>query len=323
LRGALLAGVLLAVFVPLLVSADAAFARLLERLLPDLPSAAGAFGRLTIFAVAAVVAAAAVSLLLRPPAEPTVPPPGRLLDRTSEWLLPLGSLTVLLAAFVGLQAHVLFARHELVLSQAGLTYAEYTRSGFWQLLAVTALVLAVVSAGARWTPCGRAVRSLLGALCLLAVIIDASALSRLRLYVEEYGLTRLRILVAVACVWLALVLFAVLLAGAWRAGAWLPQAVVLSAAVQLLLLTASNPDARIAQSAVERGDRADLAYLRTLSADAVPVLAELPPSERACALAPGSSRVDDNPWTSANLGRWHARAVLAQLAPTGACRAPH
>ena len=37
-----------------------------------------------------------------------------------------------------------------MVNTAGLTYAEYARSGFAQLLAVAALTLAVVAAAHRW-----------------------------------------------------------------------------------------------------------------------------------------------------------------------------
>lgn len=320
LRGVGLAAGLLAVFVPLLVSADAAFAGLLRGLVPDLPRGDVAAARAVALVAGAVAAACAARVILLPPDEPKRPAASRLLSR-SEWLPPLGSLVALLTAFVGLQAQVLFGGHAHVLSRSGLTYAEYTRSGFWQLLAVTALVLAVVAAAVRWTPAGRGVRTLLGALCLLALVIDASSLSRLSVYVEEYGLTRLRILVAATCVWLAIVLVAVLVAGAVRSGGrWLPRVVVLSAVGVLLALTAANPDARIAAAALERGDRADVSYLSGLSADAVPVLLALPADRRGCALAGTAVRVrEDRPWPAANRSRAAARDLLRGLAPPAEC----
>ena len=59
-----------------------------------------------------------------------------------EWALPLGALVVLFAGFVALQLTTLFGGERHVLETAGLTYAEYARSGFAQLLAVAALTLA-------------------------------------------------------------------------------------------------------------------------------------------------------------------------------------
>ena len=203
-----------------------------------------------------------------------------------------------------------------VLRTAGVTYASYVHEGFGQLVAVTALVLAVVAAGALWAP--PAARPLLGLLGALALVVDASALSRLHLYVEVYGLTRLRISASAIAVWLGVVLLLVLLAGL-RPGRWLPHATVLSAGVVLLLLTAANADARIAQSGLDREEKADLLYLSGLSDDAVPVLDRLPEPDRSCVLAgivgaPPSA----SPWTSANLARARADDVLDRR-PVGAC----
>lgn len=312
IRGTALTALLLAVFLPLLASADAAFADLLNRVTPDIPSPGGLTGRLFVFAAGSVLAASAASILLHPRVEPQLSPPRRVLSRAVEWLPPLGSLTTLLAVFVGLQAQVLFGGRELV-QRTGLTYAEYTRSGFWQLLIVTALVLAVVAAAARWTSLGQPVRWLLGGICLLALLIDASALSRLSLYVWEYGLTRARVIVALTCLWLAVVLLAVLVAGIRRRGGWLPPTVITSAAIALVLLTAYNPDARIARTALDQGPKADLLYLSTLSADAVAVLDELPPYKRGCVLAPIADRLQDGGgWPSANLSRARAGGLLGE-----------
>ena len=62
-----------------------------------------------------------------------------------EWALPLGVLDALFVAFVVVQATVLFGGHRHVLETEGLTYAEYARQGFWQLLWVSALTLLVLS----------------------------------------------------------------------------------------------------------------------------------------------------------------------------------
>jgi hypothetical protein len=311
-RGLALSAVVLLVFVPLLASADAAFAAVLQRLTAQVPSAQGLPARLAAGLLAAVTAGAVLQLLVWPRRDPLVPAPRRL-ARRAEWLLPLLALDGLLAAFLVVHASVLLGGGQHVLDTAGVTYASYAREGFGQLVAVTALVLAVVAAAARWAP--RGARPLLGVLCGLALVVDVSALARLHLYVEAYGLTRLRIAAIVGALWLGIVLLLVLAAGR-RPGPWLPHAVVVSASASLLLLTAADPDARIAESALDRGAAADLAYLAGLSADAVPVLDRLPEPVRSCVL-PGPP--PDRPWTSANLARDRADDVVLRR-PVGACR---
>jgi len=68
---------------------------------------------------------------------------GRLLGPT-EVGVALGALNLLFLAFVLVQLRYLFGGRELVESRAHLTYAQYARHGFFELLAVSILVLAVL-----------------------------------------------------------------------------------------------------------------------------------------------------------------------------------
>jgi Domain of unknown function (DUF4173) len=228
------------------------------------------------------------------------------------------------------QLTVLFGGRRHVLSTAGLTYAQYARQGFWQLLAVTALTLAVVAVAvrkaARATQGDRTiVRTLLGTLCVLALVIVASAIHRMSVYEQAYGFTRLRVFVIGTEFWLGAVLILVLGAGIRMSGSWLPQAVLASAVVAMLTLAVINPDAYIAKHNVDRYERTgqiDPAYLATLSADAFPALDRLPAALRACALqdlAPALTASPADPWYDFNLDRSRARSVLAHY-PVGPCR---
>jgi hypothetical protein len=210
-----------------------------------------------------------------------------------------------------------------VLSTTGLTYAQYARQGFWQLLAVTALTLALVAVAirkaARATNADRAImRALLGTLCILALVIVASAIHRMSTYEQAYGFTRLRVFVTGMELWLGAVLILVLIAGIRMLGSWLPQAVLASVVVAMLTLAAVNPDAYIARHNVARYDRSgqlDTAYLATLSADAFPALDRLPAALRACALqdlAPALRTRHVDPWYEFNLDRSRARRALAK-----------
>ena len=154
---------------------------------------------------------------LRPVAEPAMPDLRLRVSRTL-WVMPLTALNLLFAVFVAVQITVLFGGNERVLTTAGLTYAEYARSGFFELATVSVFVLAIVAAA-----CGglslergrdrRLLAALLGPLCALTLVILASALHRLDLYVDAYGLSRLRAVVIATCWWLAAVFLVVLVAG--------------------------------------------------------------------------------------------------------------
>lgn len=322
LRGAAVATVLLAVFGGLFATADPAFRGLLERLALPAPSALLA-GRLCVLVAAATLVGAA-GLVAAAPEDRPAPASyaGRVL-RPVEWVLPLLMLDLLFAAFVSVQLTVLFGGRDHVLATAGLTYAEYARQGFGQLVVTAVLTLVVIAWAVRVVPrspgTDRLRKALLGVLCVLTLVVLASASRRLGLYEQEYGFTRLRVSVDAAIAWLAAVLVLVLAAGSCRRARWLPSAVVLSVAVGLLVFAAGDPDARIAQRNVERfaatGDL-DVGYLAGLSADAVPALQQLPEPQRSCVV--DALRPEPEPWFAVNLARTRAREVLREL-PAATC----
>src|SRR5262249_42161559 len=144
-----------------------------------------------------------------------------------------------------------------VLATAGLTYAQYARSGFWQLLAVTVLTLVVVGVATQIAPRSTAadrmlLRGLLGPLPALALVIVASALSRIAAHEQAYGFTRRRLLVTTGELWLGVLFLLILIAGVRLRGRWVPQAALAAAVAALLALAALNPDAFIAQHNVAR-----------------------------------------------------------------------
>ncbi len=324
---AALAGVaLLLVFAPLLAGADPAFGRLLDGLLPtlDLSAFASAFRRAFLFALFGLGTLGAAYRLSAPtPSDRPRPRAGKL--RRIEWALPVGLLVALFATFVGVALSSMFGGEEHVLRTTGLTYAEYARTGFWQLLAVTVLTLPVIMVAAREartaTVTDRAwLRGLLGALAGLTLLIVASAMSRMWAYQQAYGFTVLRVLVSTMELWLGLVYVLLLFAGRRLAAPWMPQAILGTGLAALLALGVANPDRFISDRNVARWEqtgRIDLRYLSRLSADAVPALERLPEPMRACALAPIAADLATSPdgWREWNAGRASGRASLTGLGP--------
>ena len=318
-RGAVLGGLVALPFGVLFWSADAAFAELLGRV--PAPSLAGLPGRVVAF-VLVLLAALGLALAARRPVRARPRRPRQRLG-VWEWAIPLALLDALFLAFVVVQLAVLFGGRDHVLRTAGLTYAEYARQGFWQLLAAGALTLAVIAAAtvvadARSRRDARLLRLLLGILCALAVVVVVSALHRLRLYEDAFGLTRLRLGAEAFSLWLGALFGLLIVAGtSVRLLGQLPRAVLAGTAAALIAFTLANPDGLIASKNVERWretGRLDVAYLQTLSADAAPVLAGLPPTLRDEALAPLVARLaGDGPWSSANLSRHRARCQIQPM----------
>src|SRR6185295_1110897 len=92
------------------------------------------------------VALSAAFLGAAPPAWDVLAPPPARPVRMAEWVVPIAVLDALFLSFVTIQLTVLFGGHRHVLDTAGLTYAEYARNGFGQLVVVTLLTLSVVAA---------------------------------------------------------------------------------------------------------------------------------------------------------------------------------
>ncbi|MDR6211470.1 two-component system sensor histidine kinase BaeS [Nocardioides zeae] len=320
LRTVVLSALGLLVFGALLTSADALLAEWVDALLPDLTVDTLVLRAFLTVAIGGAVLAAAY-LALNPPRVDRGPRPARPVAHRFEWLAPVLVVVGVVAAFLVAQAAVVFGGHDYLRRTTGLTYAEYVHQGFGQLTVVTALTLVVVGVAARKAPRetvgDRAwLRVALGALCVETLVVVASALHRMDLYQEAYGYTRLRLLVDVFEGWLGVVVLAVLVGVVTLRGAGVARFALLSGVVALLGLAAVNPDAWIAERNLERYDatgRVDWTYLSELSDDAVPVLADLPADERACAL-PMFAPADDD-WLEWNLGRARAADALDALGP--------
>ncbi|MFF2009916.1 DUF4153 domain-containing protein [Streptomyces sp. NPDC058195] len=322
-RSAGVAVVLLVVFGALFASADAAFADVLGSLMPDV-SVSDSPWRLLLFMTGLIGALAAGYAAAAPVRwDGITVRPGKARGRL-EWALPLIVLNLLFAVFVAVQLTVLLGGYDKVMAETDLSYSAYARQGFWQLLWATVLTLLVIALALRWAPRGRSgdrtlVRAVLGALCLLTLTVVASALRRMDLYVDAYGLTRLRISVAAVELWLGVVILLIVAAGFFGARL-LPRAVAASAAIGVLAFGLVSPDGLIAEQNVQRyrADHSiDIDYLRGLSADAVPALDALPEPLRSCALRDIEQSLNENDtaWYATSWGEARARDILRERSP--------
>jgi hypothetical protein len=197
----------------------------------------------------------------------------------------LGALIVLFLGFVIVQARYLFGDTELLRSLIKLSYAEYARRGFFELVTVAALVLPFLLF-MHWLlkkddgRLERLFRLLASGVIALLFVIMFSALYRMRLYQIEFGLTELRLYTTAFMGWLAIVfVWFMLTVGRGKADRFVFGALASAFAV-LLILNVLNPDDFIVRTNADRVEAAnpfDASYVVGLSADAVPALiASLP-----------------------------------------------
>jgi hypothetical protein len=275
-RGGVLAGALVAAFAVLFAMADSAFAQVVDvdvRLRTDTLVWRCVLG-LAVLASAGALARATVVV---PASGPGRAPRWR--PERAELLIPLVAVVAIFAVFVAVQLRVLFGGAGYVRTTTGLGYGEYARHGFVELLLVASLTLAIIAVAAARSR-DRAVRALLGVLCVLTLVVMASAQHRLDLVEDVYGATRVRYAGDAIVVAISLAFALVLAAGSSRRVARrLPAVVTALALGGVLVFSMSDPDRRIAQSAVDRaraGEAIDAGYLAGLSADALPALERLP-----------------------------------------------
>ncbi len=282
----------LGVFGTIFASANPVFGSWVDQLVPSL-SFNDLVGRafLACFVFAATLGAAYLALN---PADVEVlgERRGTALDNRFEWLVPVLVVDGVFLAFIAAQTRALIGGRDYIETSTGLTYADYVHQGFGQLTLATALTVLVVWIASRRAGSTSQDRRWLfvslGLLCLLTLLVVASALRGMGVYQDAYGFTTLRLFVDVFEGWLGFVVLAIAVAGALGRGRWLTRIALVSGAVALLGLAAINPDAWVAGRNLERYEATgtlDLYYLQSLSADATPTLVEgLPEDVAACVL---------------------------------------
>lgn len=316
-RTVALSAAALVIFGGLFASGDAVFGSWAQAIVPNLAVDSIVMRGFTAFVVGGTVLAATYVAINPPKVERLKAPAPRPVAQPWEWIVPVGLVVALFATFCVAQATAMFGGHDYLRRTTGLTYAEYVHQGFGQLTFATLLTLVTVAIAARKAPRDSAadvlrVRVVLGALCVLALVVVASALYRMDLYQEAYGFTVLRVLVIAFELWLGLLIVLVIVAGSRMSGWWLPRAALVSAASFLLVIGFANPEAWVAQRNIDRyhaTGKLDAGYLSTLGADAAPTIrAGLPANVSACIISSqGLPEADDAlEW---NLGRVSARGL--------------
>jgi hypothetical protein len=348
-RGLLIALPVLVVFVALFASADAIFAAMAGNLfawqvdLGELPMRV-ALAFVVAWPVAGLLAvgvgAAGIDRRTAAPipqslgaaaAEPLPLFPGL---GVIEAVTILVAVDVLFALFVILQLAYLFGGLD-TMAAGGITYANYARGGFFQLVAVTVLAGGLVVC--LHAVVERRTRAFIGSavgLAILNVIVLASAALRLALYQQAYGWTELRFYIDATIAWLGIGIVAATVLLVRDRMRWLPHAMTIAAVAVLVGVNVIGPQRLVADENVARlldpgrvppdGRRGlDVYYMLTLDDDAVPAFVAALPAltgdERAAVgyelqvRRVTLSQPELTAWPAWNLAREEARQALRPL----------
>jgi len=199
--------------------------------------------------------------------------------------ISLYGLVALLMLFLATQASMMFGGAQFLLRTAGLTAATYAREGFFQVIAAAMVVLATLVA-TEWSLSpddqhGRRHFRTAGAILLsLVTVVLASAVSKLSLYINVYGMTVDRFFAFALMTWIlgALLVFATTTLRA-RAEHFAPATLMLTVG-WVAFLNIVNPEAIVVHTNARRaatGKSFDATYHATLSADALPALRDVAP----------------------------------------------
>jgi len=253
-----------------------------------------------------------------------------------EGSMVLGVMNLLFLSFILVQLRYLFGGTAHVLETSGLTYAEYARRGFFELVTVTALtvpLLIALTSGVRLDSPreARIHRALSAALVVLLLALVMSALGRMRLYQAEYGWTLPRVNASALILWIAgsLVWFAAtVLRGRAQRFAF---GSLVGGFAMFGTLVIANPASLVVRANAERVARGfdfDAEHAASLGPDALPSLLEVLPKvasqmdiaercfvQRQIDAATAQKGEWDPDWRQWNLARVRAIRAVRQLGP--------
>lgn len=183
-------------------------------------------------------------------------------------------LTLVYLIFCTIQVVYLFAGGLFVLPD-GYTFAEYARRGFFELLAVAVINVALMVLSRSLFEESKLLRIVITCMTVCTYIMIVSATYRMLLYIGAYHLTFLRVFVLLSLLIIALVLVGIIIA-AYRPKFPLFRYCVAVVSICYIAFSFSKPDYYIAGYLIDHTqqlNREDMSFLiRDLSVDAAPLV---------------------------------------------------
>lgn len=241
-------------------------------------------------------------------------------------LTMLVSVNLIYVLFTVIQFTYLFGSVSSLLPE-GVTYAEYARRGFFELIVVTLINVSILICIINFTRKDNAIvekilKILSSLLVACTMIMLLSAHFRMSLYEEAYGYTYLRVFTHAFMIFIFAIL-TVTLIKVWKESFLLLKAYMVITIIAYIAINYFNVDAFIVDNNIKRFNNPqiniiDTQYLSYLSDDAVPYLVQLLESSdtqvsediRHQLFARKERLKEKNEWQSFNLSRYRAKKIL-------------
>lgn len=203
--------------------------------------------------------------------------------------------------------------------EEGLSYSEYARRGFFELMLVSVINYVVLISAVMKNKQSIIIKVLLTMLIGFTGVMLVSAFLRLSMYEEAYGFTYLRVLVHSFMIYL-LIVFVFTLVKTWINRLSLTRFYLLSSLLFYIGLNIVGIDNMIVSKNIERYEQTgklDIGYLRGLSYSVIPELVDLyeenpniPGLKQLLDEKESKLTTEKQSWQSYNLPREHAKKVL-------------
>ncbi len=238
-------------------------------------------------------------------------------DTIIQTLLTL--INILFAAFVFIQVRYLFVK-EII---NGMTYSSYAREGFFELTVISLMVILmmIVLKSFMSKTINKVLMTLMG---ISTLVIAYSAIFRLNLYIEAYGLTWLRIL-SLSFIYIQIIILLITLLYTWKKDLNIKVLVAVIYLIAYIVLNYVNVDMIIVEKNMDRyyaGHDLDTNYFSLLSYDSVETLLDIqnelkdnPEHQQAYAdiskiLKEKRQSLEKGDWKNYNYTIEHARQLL-------------
>lgn len=325
IRGILITIPILAIFLLLFSSADLIFEKYISEII-NIHITPETIARILVILVVTLIFTGAYSYIFTKEKEEQNKISKEISLGHIELSILLSSINILFLIFIIIQLTYLFGGEQNISSQ-GFTYSQYARRGFFELIAVAVISFLLIFFTDKYkeknqTEHKKIFKYLSSILIIQVMIIMYSAIVRLSLYEQAYGLTTLR-MYSHAFIFLLVIIFCLLLYKIHKQTT--EETFSLQLFISVLLFLASmniiNPDAFIANYNIKNAEainKLDTDYICYLSDDAIPYSIKILDSQdevnkrnfASCLYQKTLKRKRTSNWQSYNISHSKAQKLL-------------